>query len=904
MHRLGSILLSAALLASVGCIHIYEPRPADSPSRSASKASKESDKDKKKDKPPFKPWKDVTKDTKATEGLVTLHHKRDNTLMLELAPAMLDRDFGLMMHYSRGLGVYNVHDGLVVSGTRMVRFTRVGDTMYLVHRNPRFTADEGTPIRLSVEENTGHSVIAALKILSEKKEDGPVLVDVTPFLVSDYAGLGERLKRSHGGKPVGFDKSRSYVDRVQGFPGNMEIDVLLTFKPASSGGGVGVSDTRSVPIGLRYSLFALPETPMAPRLADDRVGHFLTAVEDFSRDRAETRYVRWANRWRLEKKDPAAAVSEPVKPIVYWVDRTVPKEYRQYVREGIEAWNRAFEAAGFKNAVVAKIAPDDDPAWSAEDMRYSTVRWTAAHSMGYAIGPSQVDPRSGEILNADILISSNFVRGWQFDWQEMAPADVARLLVDGEILPEGFDAEDAAALCTAEVGKSWQLGVQYAAMATLGRIEPGRDMPEFYLGDAIRDLVMHEVGHTLGLRHNFKASSAIPFEKLHDKSFTGTHGVAVSVMDYNPVNISANPDRQGDYWSRVVGDYDIWAISYAYSTPLDDPAAEKARLRALASRGTDEMLTYGSDEDNFGGPFAVDPRIVTWDLGSDPLAYAKERAALVKRVLPELEERLIREGDGFQRLRSAYPSLMVERARALTPAIRIIGGLHVARDHKGDPNGRMPFTPVSAERQREALSLVAREALAENAWTIDPEMLNKLAPNRWMHWGLNLQLDPTFPIHAWVSSSQGAVLSQLLSPPRLGRILDNELRVGKGRDVFSMDEVFAAVDDAVWAELGGVDGRRNGSPRPVSSFRRSLQRQHVGMLTALLLGTDSPMVRIPEDARSMARYSLGAIATRIRAVESYSSLDRTTRAHLDETATRIERALEASLALSYERKGF
>ncbi|NIP83108.1 MAG: DUF5117 domain-containing protein, partial [Gemmatimonadetes bacterium] len=527
---------------------------------------------------PFKPYAEVLKDTEKHEGLFTVHVKRDAAMFLEIGPEQLDRDFGMVMHYSRGTGVYNLHDGLRVGGTRLIRWRRHGDRVYLVEVNPRFTATEGSAMRASLDDNTGHSILAAFDIQAEHDSTKAVVIEATPFFVSDYADLGDGLKGYHGNKPVGFDKDRSYLDRVQTFPENVEIDALLTFKTSDRptfSSGAGVSDYRSIPVGLRYSLFALPDEPMRRRLADDRVGYFLSAQRDFSRDRLPDPYVRYVNRWRLEKKDPAARVSEPVEPIVYYIDRSVPAEYRVYVKEGIEAWNKAFEAAGFRNAIMAKEAPDD-PSWSAEDIRYSTVRWTAAHEMGYAIGPSQVDPRTGEILNADILVSSTFVTGWANEWAVLA-GPVAMVLGEEaaaeagyfgglwgqlmalEALARDLPADMRDRLCMAAIGKAHQLGFQHAALGALGVIDGTAPMPDGYLRDAIRDLIMHEVGHTLGLRHNFKASSAVPFHRLNDRDFTRRNGVSVSVMDYNATNIASDPAAQGYFVNPEVGAYDVWA---------------------------------------------------------------------------------------------------------------------------------------------------------------------------------------------------------------------------------------------------------------------------------------------------------------------------------------------------------
>ncbi len=753
MRLLAICSLCLALLTAACTTVNLTPDGQSTPDAAASKATP-STAAKKDTTSPFKPWKEVLKDTRAIDGYFKTHLKRDQTLFIEIRPDQLDQNFGMVMHYSRGVGVFNVHDGLPLSDMQLMRFRRTGDKIYLVHVNPRFTADPGSPMRASLDDNVGHSIAAAFKIESEDSTSKAVVVDATSFFVSNYTQINDWLKFYYGNKPVSFDKERSFVEGVMGFPRNVEIDAALTYKASNYPifGAAGVSDYRSIPIGVRYSLVALPDDPMQPRLADDRVGHFLDALRDFSRDKETTPYVRYVNRWRLEKKDPEAEKSEPVQPIVYYIDRSVPLAYRKYVKEGIEAWNKAYEAAGFINAIVAKEAPDDST-WSAEDARYSTVRWTAAHQMGYAIGPSQTDPRTGEILNADILISSTFVTGWNNEYQEMVgPDGLLERFRQARHLRQQLPPHLANRMCLAEMGKAHQLGFQHAALAALGVIEGTEPMPEEYLGNAIRDLVMHEVGHTLGMRHNFKGSSAIPNDRLNDEDFTREHGLSLSVMDYAPTNIAVDPDEQGHFVNMEVGSYDVWAIRYAYEPMYVDveggtngdskrlaetPEEELPGLRKIAEQAADPLHTFNTDEDTHLGPMAVDPLSNTWDLSSDPLRYAVDRGALVDRIQPTIEQRLIDEGDGYQRLRSAVGGLMFERFISLLPVTKNVGGLYFARDHKNDPNGRMPFTPVPADRQREAVQLIVDEAFAENAFHVEGDLLNKMPPNRYGDWANN-----------------------------------------------------------------------------------------------------------------------------------------------------------------------
>jgi hypothetical protein len=906
MLRRRSLLPVLLITVLAACAGSGKSSPASPASPAASTASG-----------PFKPYAEVLKDTKRQDGLFTVHVKRDNTLFLEIEPEQLDQDYGMVLHLSRGTGVYNLHAGLVVSDTRMIRWRRHGDRLYLVDMNPRFTADEGSPMRASLDVNTGHSIVAGFDIKAEHDSTKALVIDATPFFVSDYAHISEQLKFYHGGKPVTFDKDRSYADRVLAFPENVEIDALLTYRasdPPVASSGAGLSDRRSIPVGLRYSLFQLPAEPMPRRLGDTRVGYFLTAQRDFSRDREATPYVRYINRWRLEKKDPDAAISEPVRPIVFYVDRSVPEEYRPFVREGIEAWNKGFEAAGFRNAIVA-MDPPDDPDWSPEDIRYSTVQWTAAHEMGYAIGPSQVDPRTGEILNADILISSTFVTGWSNQYAqyvgplaailgEEAAAESALYgglwgeLMAGEALARELPAGLRDRLCMASTGKTHQLGFQHVALAALGLIDGPGPVPDEYLGPAIKDLVMHEVGHTLGLRHNFKASSGIPWDRVNDREFTRRHGLAVSVMDYNATNISSDPAVQGWYVMPEIGAYDVWAITYGY-TPIaaTTPEDELPELRRIAGRAAEPLLAYNTDEDAHLGPLAIDPLSNAWDLGNDPMAFARDRAALIERIYPELERRLIAQGDGYQRLRTAVPGLLFERVNSLLPVTKTLGGVHFARDHKGDPNGRLPFTPVSAAEQREALRLIIDQGFAPGAFHVSPETLNKLAPNRWGDWSGPWFTAPIdYPIHTTVAGIQRRLLTEVMHNGRLIRMIDNEVRTPG--EAFTVAELFGTLTTEIWSELGWA-GRRATS---VDSYRRNLQRAHLELLSDKALdrvaGTRSAFnPSTPEDARSLARYELQRLSTRIGQRMGDRGLDQVTRAHLAESKARIDQVLEASLVV-------
>lgn len=865
-----------------------------------------------KKKSPFKPMKEVLKDATAKPGYFTTHLNRDQKLYLELSPKQLGKEFGMLMHFSKGAGVFNLNDGLYISDMRLMKFERVGDQVYLIHVNPKFTAQEGTALKYSLDENTGHSIVQAFKIEGADSTSNKILIDASSFFVSDYSNISNQLKFYYGMKPVQYDKSRSYMSDVKGFPENVEVDVMLTYKSSSPAvaTSAGVSDYRSVPVGVRYSLIKLPETPMAIRYADDRVGHFGDAVRDFSKLKENSSYVRYVSRWRLEPSDLEALqkgeLVEPKEPIVFYMDHSIPREYRQYVKEGTLAWNKAFETAGFKNAIVVKEAPNDST-WSAEDARYSTIIWTAAHSMGYAIGPSQTDPRTGEILNADILISSTFVTGWNQEYQELIGEEglLTRYVQQQEAL-QSMPADRASRICTYETGKSHQMGLWRTALIGQGLISGTDPMPNEFLGNAIRDLIMHEVGHTLGMRHNFRGSSAIPHDKLNDSEFTGKHGLTLSVMDYAATNIAVDPAKQGDFVNMTVGTYDKWGIEYAYkpilakpmsgtAPRLANPNEEVEFLKEIASKGIDPMHTYNTDEDTHMGPMSLDPLSNTWDLGSDPIEYAKERSALVAKIQPRIEERLIAEDEGYQRLRGAVNGLMFEQFRALIPITKNVGGIYFYRDHKGDTDKREPFVPVSSKKQKEAVQLIMDMALKPGAFHVDEEMLNKMTPNRYSDWSVRWSSGPIdFPIHEQVNFMQGYLLSNLLDNGRLARMVNNEVRMPNNQDAFTVAELMDMLSGEIFAEIN--------AGKNVDSYRRNLQRTYISRLIAIMLNErPRPTVRpAPEDARSLARYHLSEISDQMEDVLESGSVNTTTKAHLMESHARIDQAMDAELTKEFK----
>jgi hypothetical protein len=867
---------------------------------------------------PWKPFAEVTRGADAGSGVFTIYSKRDQVL-LALDATNFDRDYLLVTQLSNGIGELGL-DGGASLRSDLVRFHRQGDRVELWVVNPRFAAPAGSPMARTVDQSFGHSVAWSFPIATVRDStERQVLVDLSPFLVSDWADVGGTLQNAATQRKVvgavTLDDKRSSLQELRLFPANLEAEVRLTFQSPRSLGLETVSDYRSIPVGIHYSLLELPATPMRPRYADERVGYFISAFKDFSRDTAESFFVRYVNRWRLEKRDSGAAISEPVQPITYYVDHTVPLEWRPYVRAGILEWNRAFEEAGFRNAIQVLDAPDDS-IYSAADARFSTVRWTATNRSVYAVGPTNVDPRTGEILNADILVSASWIQTWRGESRDyVSPiASVQSVFtLDSLALAGG----DPSLFCRFGEGLDRQGTVARAMLAARGVMAAGGVTPREYIGQALKALVMHEVGHTLGLRHNFRGSAGVSRDELGDRTYAERHGLGVSVMDYVPPALSLDPRRQGHFYSPTIGSYDRWAVTYGYAE-ADGGAAERQvakgsaaettrwtpdleinALRAIASRAAEPGNLYASDEDAGFGAAGLDPTVSRYDMTDDPLGWARERVTLIDQLFDSLETRVVAPGQGYGRLRTAFTDLLSDRWYALLVSTKYLGGATTARDHRGDPDARPAISTIPAARQREALAFIAEAGFGERAFSFRPELLSRLAPERWMHWGASPagQGRADFPLHDWAFAQQGSLLNQLLDPVVLSRIRDAEARATPGEATVGIPELFETLSRTIWAELGIRPGARQGTARNTGSVRRDIQRAHLNAMVRMVV---NPIQGTPEDARALARASLLDLERALaHAVDDdRAGLDAYTRAHFLDSRERTARALEAPMIQS------
>lgn len=845
-----------------------------------------------------KPFADLIKEAKPIEGLFTLY-KKDETTYLELAPSQLDQPFLLSATLDTGIGERGFY-GARVLGNFVFTFRRAGKNIQLVRKNVRYRAADNTPINRAVARSFSDSIIGSAKIESQPHpEKKSILIDLSNFMLADIPLLGYALEATYR-LPYRLDRPNSAVASVKSFPQNTEVETVLNFAierplvppPVPSpiptpAPPLAPPDLRSIQLRLRYSLSQLPQTAnFRPRVADDRVGHFLAMFQDYSDDRKDTPYVRYITRWNIEKADPSAPLSAPKEPIVFWLENTVPDKYRAAITQGVLMWNKAFERIGIKDAIVVKQQPDDAD-WDPADVRYNTIRWFIATDSAFAIGPSRANPFTGQIYDADIGFSESMTRfeGQTFD-NFVAPLGTQ---ADGlSELPLMGDPQQQMMMCNFAIGAMHQAGFGYNLLDARGTLAD-ESARERYLNEYLIAVTAHEVGHTLGLRHNYRASTLHENEKLQDPALTSEWGLTGSVMDYTPVNLAAPGEKQGSYWQTSLGPYDYWAIEYSYK-PIKDaiPEAEAAELKSIASRVADPRLAYGTDEDAFGfSPVGIDPTINIWDLGSDPLKHAEGRAKLVRELWKNLETKAARPGEGYQRMRNGFNRGFSELFLAMMNTSKFIGGVYHNRDHVGDPNGRLPYVPVPAQKQRQALSILNKYAFASNAFEVSPSLLNKLAMDRFWNFEGSIfntqRLD--YPIHAQVIALQRQILDRLYNPIVLARMQDLEVKYQNPREAFTMADMFEEVQAAIWTEL-------KGNSTNINSFRRALQRDHLKRLTGLVM---RPNASVPEDAATLARYNLTQLNSHIKAALSArgARMDLATRAHLQETAARIDETLKA-----------
>ena len=657
--------------------------------------------------------------------------------------------------------------GGALSDGSILEFRKFKKDIGLYKKNTRFIYDQASKISQSKLRNIQEAFIGRFKVEVHEEETSNYLIKVNSLFLSEMlTAISPNIPpeyMEYVDLNVGkIDKSKTFVDKIKNYTKNTTIDVVYGFfnpKPKNSPVDA-VADKRYTFGKVRHLFVEMPDDNFEPRIADQRVGYFSEKVTDLS----SYNYfpaVDLINKWRLIKKNPNAEISEPINPIIYWVENSTPEEIRPFVIEGIEAWNDAFEKAGFKNAVIAKIQPDDAD-WDAGDIQYNVVRWSSSPDPQFSgYGPSIANPKTGELIAADIVQEFNAIK-------------------------YGY-----------RLRKIW-----------------GYDEENDPLRQWIASLTMHEVGHTLGLRHNFKASWLYDANDIHDKSITGKAHIS-SVMDYDPINIAPKGLKQGNFFPHGAGFYDIWAIQFGYTPYLTESARE-----SLLSKSSQPEYKYGTDGDAMGSPgYGIDPRAKRYDMSSDPIEYSKQRLAILDSKILELPEIFGDDGSTYTELRATFGSFLRERGRFFEGVSRLIGGVYSNRIVNGQQGKLTPYEAVAYEDQKRAMELITSELLSNDAFIFDPELLKLLQPEKRPAYNPNEDANDDPKLHDTVLGMQENILRHILSPSVMLRLSDSS----KYGNKYSPVEVLEDLRNGIFV-----------TQEIPNSFKRNLQSSYLdGLIGAL-----------------------------------------------------------------------
>jgi hypothetical protein len=693
----------------------------------------------------------------------------------------------------------------------IIKVQKAYDKLEISRVNTSFYYDPSNPVSKTKDVDKPEAVLLVEKIAAE---------DSAGYLISaDGLFLSEKLDPVKPVTPPGFmmmpsfnlgslNTAKSKYASVKTFPENTDIIVDLAYDNPNAyvSGGADITDARYVRVRMQHSILALPKSDFVPRLDDPRVGYFTQQVTDQTSIKS-TPFRDVINRWHLQKKDPAAALSEPVEPIVFWIENTTPVQYRGVIMEAGLKWNKAFEKAGFKNAVQMKIMPDDAN-WDPADIRYNVIRWVSSANPQYgAIGPSFVNPKTGQILGADITVE------W---YTGSATPMIDELMGAGTTTAQpmhlpGVNMEHTA-LCTigSELKAQYMAGTTTLEVAGAGSEEIVEMHKQF-----LTYLIMHEMGHTLGLNHNMKSSQLWSPAEINNTTLTRVHGLTGSVMDYPAINVALDKTKQGDYYTTLAGPYDLWAIEFGYR-PFEK-AEEKTGIAKILSRSHEPQLAFGNDGDDMRSPGkAMDPRTNINDLTNDAVGYAEDRFKLVNNLMGKLVTRYSKEGQSYAELRSRYGTLLGQRFGMIAAVSRYVGGVYVDRSFPEQKSTTKPFTPVPLALQKRAITVLNKYVFAANAFDADANVFPYLQPQRR---GFNQSSSgDDFKVTGNLLSQQvNGALVHVLHPYTLQRITNSRLYGNQ----YSVADVMNDLNNGIFA----ADLKTN-----VNVYRQGLQTAYVKML--------------------------------------------------------------------------
>ncbi|QTE23821.1 zinc-dependent metalloprotease [Polaribacter cellanae] len=815
--------------------------------------------------------KDLTKSSKKIEGLFTIFQDTiTGSTKLLVKKDQLDKDFIYFSQIADGVTEAGQFRGSY-KGSSVFNLKKYFNRLEFVVPNTAFYFDKKNAISKSSKANISDAVVAAGKILAEDEKTGEFLIDADGLFLSETF---TRVKnpRFPGQSPLSFslgrfDKSKSKIEEIKNYPENTNVKTEYVYSNPSAfnGGGPAITDGRNVSIKVFHTFMNMPEKDYKPRLDDPRVGYFLTETNNMTSTDV-VNYRDFIHRWKLVKKNPNATISDPVKPITWWIENTTPVEFRETIKEGVLAWNTAFEKAGFSNAMVVKVQPDTAK-WDAGDVRYNVLRWTSSPKPPFGgYGPSFVNPKTGEILGADIMLEFvHFTNRVYYDRIfDNASALSLNILTEEEEKAKFFKNKENHLYCSMGhlMHENTLFGQTVLSAAGASDLEM-----EGMKKEGMKSLIMHEVGHTLGLNHNMKASQLFSPEQLADANFIKGKALTGSVMDYAGINLTTDRTKQGQYYDMAVGPYDIWAIQFGYT-----PFKTKAERDKLLQASTKPELIFGNDADDMRAPGkAIDPRVMIGDLSSDPIRYSVDRIKLVNKMMKEIKTRFGNTGESYMQLRQAYYILSGQSATAASVISRFIGGVYVDRAAPGQVGGTQPYTPVSLKDQKRAMDALKKYVFAPDAFTAPKDLYNYLAKQRR---GYNFFIGTEDPkIHEQILSYQTKVLAHIMHPRTLQRISNSELYGNK----YKLATFMTDLNNTIFKP----DIYRN-----VNSFRQNLQAAYTKGLISMISGRTSSRYSVA--ARSMAIYNLNTIKSWV----SNNKGNIATRAHKAHLKTLITNALK------------
>jgi len=816
-----AFVLSLFLMA--GCVSTKGAEKAKTDATAAAKTAAA----KKDDKGP-KAFKDVIKDTFVKDDGLFNVYRDDQTYYYEIPNEQLGKEFLLVTRIAKT--AEDIGYGGQKANTQVVRWDRNGNDVFLKVVGYENRGDEDDPIYEAVRNSNLEPIVSAFEIKAYNADTSGVVIDVTSLFNSDVPAIGLQSYYRTNFQVRRVDGSRSYISSVKSFPKNVEVRHVLTYEAAKAPSN---SSTNAITVEMAQSMVALPETPMQPRLCDDRVGLFSVQFTEYNgtQQRAETKC--YVTRYKLEPKDPEAyargELVEPVEPIVYYVDQNTPMKWRKPLLQGVEDWNRTFEAAGFKNAIIGKMAPtaEEDPDFSPEDARYSVIRYFASDIQN-ASGPHVHDPRTGQILESDI------------NWYH----NVMQLL------------------------RNWYL-IQTAA------INPDAQKAEFdddVMAELVRFVSAHEVGHTLGYQHNMGSSYAYSVDQLRDPEFTSTHGVSPSIMDYARFNYVAQPGDGVTQYSALVGEYDDWAGKWTYSWFDGDRTPDEERLilnEWVKDRADDPAMWFGRS-------IASDHRAQTENISNDEMEASRLGILNLERILDKLIDWSQDDAKDYDQLQELYGNVGSQYSRYIGHVAANVGGIY--EQNKTTDQAGLVYTPVAKERQERAVQWLSDYVWTTPTWLIRNDILQRIeiagTENR-------------------IRGYQVGALSRVLNVQVLARLSEIETRYGG--DTYTMMDLLNGVRSAVFTELASasaVDKYRRNLQRGYVDQMESLLNAETFNAVGFLAQIGYTTVNVGQsDIKALVRGELEDVRAQADRAASRTR-DSMTRLHLRELSARIDSILD------------